>query len=120
MVGGCVRDMKLGRSPKDWDMTTPATPDEIISILKKASIQSFDMSNGHGTITAMINSVGYEITTLRHDLETDGRHAVVGFISNDRPCLNPLLLQKFIDTGYNLDQDYSHEELMVVLRNIDQ
>ncbi|MCK9529459.1 MAG: CCA tRNA nucleotidyltransferase [Gammaproteobacteria bacterium] len=79
LVGGCVRDMLLGINPKDWDMTTPALPDDIISILRAANIECFDMSNGHGTITAVINSEPYEITTLRQDLETDGRHAVVGF-----------------------------------------
>lgn len=79
LVGGCVRDMLLGITPKDWDMTTPALPDEIIKILKAANIECFDMSNGHGTITAVINGEPFEITTLRQDLETDGRHAVVGF-----------------------------------------
>lgn len=79
LVGGCVRDMLLGITPKDWDMTTPALPDEIIRILKASNIECFDMSNGHGTITAVINGEPYEITTLRQDLETDGRHAVVGF-----------------------------------------
>lgn len=79
LVGGCVRDILIGVKPKDWDMTTPATPEQILQILKDADINAFDMSNGHGTITAMINSNPYEITTLREDLETDGRHAVVGF-----------------------------------------
>lgn len=79
LVGGCVRDMLLDVDPKDWDMATPARPDQIIDILKAANISAFDMSNGHGTITAMINSNPYEITTLRRDLETDGRHAVVEF-----------------------------------------
>lgn len=82
LVGGCVRDMLLGITPKDWDMTTPALPEEIINILKAANINAFDMSNGHGTITAVINGEPYEITTLRQDLETDGRHAVVGFTDN--------------------------------------
>lgn len=79
LVGGCVRDMLLGIKPKDWDLTTPALPDQILDILKVAKIEAFDMSNGHGTITAMVNKEPYEITTLRQDLETDGRHAVVGF-----------------------------------------
>ena len=79
LVGGCVRDMLLGFTPKDWDMATPALPDDIIKILKAANIECFDMSNGHGTITAVINGEPFEITTLRQDLETDGRHAIVGF-----------------------------------------
>lgn len=82
LVGGCVRDILLGIEPKDWDMATPATPDQILDILKAANINAFDMSNGHGTITAIINSNPYEITTLRQDLETDGRHAVIGFTSD--------------------------------------
>lgn len=82
LVGGCVRDMLLDIEPKDWDMTTPALPEEIIDILKAANIAAFDMSNGHGTITAVINGEPYEITTLRQDLETNGRHAIVGF-TND-------------------------------------
>jgi tRNA nucleotidyltransferase/poly(A) polymerase len=120
LVGGCVRDILLGIEPKDWDMATPATPDQILDILKAANINAFDMSNGHGTITAIINSNPYEITTLRQDLETDGRHAVIGFVSLDHPCLNPELLRKFIDMGYSLDQDYTHEELMEALQRIDQ
>lgn len=82
LVGGCVRDMLLDKTPKDFDLTTPATPDEIRKILDDAKIQNFDLSNGHGTITAMIDGEGFEITTLRQDLETDGRHAVVGFTTD--------------------------------------
>lgn len=82
LVGGCVRDMLLNKTPKDFDMTTPALPNQIKEILEKSNIQSFDLSNGHGTITAMIDGEGYEITTLRQDLETDGRHATVGFTTS--------------------------------------
>lgn len=70
-VGGCVRDSVLGRVPKDWDITTIAKPEEIKSLFKK----TIDTGIQHGTVTVMIKSVGYEVTTYRVDGEyEDGRH----------------------------------------------
>lgn len=80
-VGGCVRDALLGiaNSKTDVDMATPATPDAITAILEKAGIKAVPTGIDHGTITAVYGGVKVEITTLRRDIETNGRHAVVRF-----------------------------------------
>lgn len=66
VVGGCVRDSLLNKQPKDWDMTTDATPDEIKEVFKDYPIIN---NNGekHGTITVRYNNENYEITTFRVD-----------------------------------------------------
>ncbi|MGN0308511.1 MAG: CCA tRNA nucleotidyltransferase [Lachnospiraceae bacterium] len=70
-VGGCVRDSLLGRKPDDWDITTSALPEEIKILFPK----TIDTGIQHGTVTVMMNRVGYEVTTYRIDGEyEDGRH----------------------------------------------
>ena len=70
-VGGCVRDSILGKEPHDWDITTSAKPEEVKSYFKK----TFDTGIEHGTVTVLINGVGYEVTTYRVDGKyEDGRH----------------------------------------------
>ena len=82
IVGGAVRDIALGKSPKDIDFATDATPDEMIAILDKANIKHKPTGLEHGTITAIIDGEPFEITTLRADTETDGRHAEVEFVKS--------------------------------------
>ena len=82
IVGGAVRDIALGKTPKDIDLATDATPDEMIAILDKAGISYKPTGLEHGTITAIIDRVPFEITTLRADKETDGRHAEVEFVKS--------------------------------------
>ena len=82
IVGGAVRDIALGKIPKDIDFATDATPDEMIAILDKANIKHIPTGIDHGTITAIIGSEPFEITTLRADTETDGRHAEVEFVKS--------------------------------------
>lgn len=79
-VGGCVRDTILGRIPEDWDITTSAKPDEVKSIFPR----TIDTGIIHGTVTAMIDREGFEITTYRLDGEyEDNRHPKnVEFTSN--------------------------------------
>lgn len=83
IVGGCVRDILLGNSPKDWDITTNAKPDEIIEVFEKLNHKVLPTGIQHGTVTVMINDTGYEITTYRIDGEyNDGRHPeTVEFVS---------------------------------------
>ena len=70
-VGGCVRDTLLGRKPQDWDITTSAKPLQIKQLFKK----TIDTGIQHGTVTVMIDHVGYEVTTYRIDGEyEDNRH----------------------------------------------
>lgn len=71
VVGGCVRDSLLGRSPDDWDITTSAKPEETKTLFRR----TVDTGIQHGTVTVMVGSEGYEVTTYRIDGEyADGRH----------------------------------------------
>ncbi len=81
IVGGAVRDLLLGHSPKDIDMTTECLPDDMLRLLEKEGIRNIPTGLQHGTITAHMDK-DYEITTLRIDKVTDGRHAVVEY-TND-------------------------------------
>ena len=70
-VGGCVRDSLLHKEPKDWDITTSATPMEVKGIFPA----TIDTGIKHGTVTVMLHRVGYEVTTYRVDGEyEDARH----------------------------------------------
>ena len=81
IAGGAVRDILLGIIPHDIDFATTATPEQMKDMLTKAKIRMIN-SNGekHGTITARIDDMeNFEITTLRIDVATDGRHASVQY-----------------------------------------
>jgi poly(A) polymerase len=78
-VGGCVRDSLLGRAVKDIDLATPDPPDAVMQRLAAAGIRVIPTGVAHGTVTAVIDGKHFEITTLRHDVETFGRHARVAF-----------------------------------------
>ena len=82
VVGGAVRDVALGKQPKDIDFATDATPDEMIAMFDKAGVKHVPTGIEHGTITAVYKNNPYEITTLRADVETDGRRAEVQFVRN--------------------------------------
>ena len=70
-VGGCVRDSLLKKTPTDWDITTDALPEDMKKIFKK----TFDTGIAHGTVTVLMDGVGYELTTYRIDGNySDGRH----------------------------------------------
>lgn len=77
VVGGVVRDLLRGISPKDIDMATTARPEVMIEFLLKRGIRVVETGMQHGTITAVIDKVEYEITTLRIDSDSDGRHCTV-------------------------------------------
>ena len=71
VVGGCVRDMLLGREPGDWDITTSALPRQVKEVFRR----TVDTGIQHGTVTVMMGKEGYEVTTYRIDGEySDGRH----------------------------------------------
>jgi poly(A) polymerase len=78
-VGGCVRNSVLVEPIGDIDLATKLTPPEVIKKLKAAGIKTVPTGIEHGTVTAVLNGQGYEITTLRRDVETDGRRATVAF-----------------------------------------
>ncbi|TAN49963.1 MAG: CCA tRNA nucleotidyltransferase [Rhodospirillales bacterium] len=81
-VGGCVRDAVLKRKVKDIDIATPLEPNEVMRLLEAAGIRAIPTGIEHGTITAVIGREHFEITTLRHDVESFGRHARVAFTDN--------------------------------------
>ena len=93
-VGGIVRDTLLGIDAADVDIATRHQPDEVVDRLRGAGIKSVPTGIAHGTITAVLPDGPVEVTTLRHDVATDGRHAVVAFTDDwgeDEPprCWTP-------------------------------
>lgn len=78
-VGGCVRNALWGEAVADIDLATTLTPDAVIEALKAADIKCVPTGIDHGTVTAVIKGKPFEITTLRKDVVTDGRRAVVAF-----------------------------------------
>jgi len=83
-VGGAVRDALLGRKVSDIDVATPAMPQDVIRAVEAACLKAIPTGLAHGTVTAMVGRHPFEVTTLRHDVETDGRHAVVAFTDDWR------------------------------------
>ena len=83
-VGGCVRNQLLETPVRDIDLATIHTPDEVMARLLKAKIRHIPTGIDHGTVTAVTQGCHFEITTLRHDVETDGRHAVVSYTNDWR------------------------------------
>lgn len=78
-VGGCVRDDLLGKTPKDIDICTDATPDEQETIYAEDGIRHIATGVQHGTWTVVINDNTYEITSLRTETDHDGRHATMSW-----------------------------------------
>ena len=81
-VGGCVRKSLSGESINDIDLATLLEPDEVKKRLNKENIKIIDTGISHGTLTAILNKKKFEITTLRKDISTDGRHANVEYTTN--------------------------------------
>ncbi|MGC8536648.1 MAG: CCA tRNA nucleotidyltransferase [Rhizomicrobium sp.] len=78
-VGGCVRNALLGVAVDDIDLATPLLPNEVMARLSADGISVIATGIAHGTVTAVVGAQHYEITTLRRDDSTDGRHAHVSF-----------------------------------------
>ena len=78
-VGGCVRNSLAKKPVNDVDIATLHKPDEVLRLLKQASLKVFSPGIEHGTVSAVIGNRSYEITSLRVDLETDGRRARVSY-----------------------------------------
>jgi poly(A) polymerase len=84
IVGGAVRDALAGRPVADIDLATPLLPAKVAAALTAAGIRSVPTGLDHGTLTAVANGRGFEITTLRRDVATDGRRATVAFTTDWR------------------------------------
>ena len=83
-VGGIVRDTLLGIDAADIDLATVHAPDDVIDRLAAARIRVVPTGIAHGTVTAVLPSGPIEVTTLRRDVATDGRHAIVAFTDDWR------------------------------------
>jgi tRNA nucleotidyltransferase (CCA-adding enzyme) len=82
IAGGAVRDYLLGKDPKDIDIATTAKPDSVVAIFETLGYAVIPTGLQHGTVTVVVDSEAFEITTLRIDKETDGRHAEVEFVED--------------------------------------
>jgi len=83
-VGGAVRDTLLGIDVADIDLATTHAPDRVMALLKGNGIKAVPTGLAHGTITAILPDGPIEVTTLRCDVETDGRHATIAFTGDWR------------------------------------
>ncbi len=79
VVGGAVRNALMGRAVADIDIATTATPEQVIVTAKARGLKTIATGLAHGTVTVIATGQSFEVTTLRHDVETDGRHATVAF-----------------------------------------
>lgn len=79
LVGGSVRDALLGRPSADLDLATTLEPPAVVAAARAAGLRSIPTGIDHGTVTLLADGEPFEVTTLREDIETDGRHAVVRF-----------------------------------------
>ena len=79
IAGGAVRNALMGRDVGEIDFATTATPDIVMAAAAAAGIKAVPTGIEHGTVTLVVAGVAYEVTTLREDIATDGRHAVVRF-----------------------------------------
>ena len=81
-VGGCVRDALLGKEVGDIDIATPDPPETVLALIESAGLKAVPTGLAHGTVTAIAGGRPFEVTTLRRDVETYGRHARVAFIDD--------------------------------------
>jgi poly(A) polymerase len=83
-VGGAVRNALMGTPVKDVDIATTALPDDVVRLAREAGLGAVPTGAEHGTITVIADKVPFEVTTLRRDIETFGRHARVTFTTEWR------------------------------------
>ncbi|MDE5463440.1 CCA tRNA nucleotidyltransferase [Bradyrhizobium sp. CSS354] len=102
VVGGAVRNALLGLVPGDIDIATTALPHEVMRRAKSAGIKAVPTGIEHGTVTLVIDSQPYEVTTLREDTETFGRKAKVAF---GRDWVKDAERRDFTMNGLSVDAD---------------
>ena len=84
LVGGCVRDALAGMPSADIDLATPEPPQAVAAALAGGAIRAIPTGIAHGTVAALLDGRAFEITTLRRDVVTDGRHAAVAWTADWR------------------------------------
>jgi poly(A) polymerase len=82
LVGGCVRNALIGEPIADVDIATDALPEKVAELATEARLRIVPTGIEHGTVTVIVQGVGYEITTFRRDVETDGRRATIAYASD--------------------------------------
>ncbi len=102
LVGGAVRNALLGRAVHEYDVATTATPDVVMARARQARLRSVPTGIAHGTVTLLVRGQPFEVTTLREDVETDGRHAVIRF---GRDFAQDALRRDFTINALSLDLD---------------
>lgn len=115
VVGGAVRDWCMGVAPKDWDLATPLTPQQVGEVVaglnegeRGPRIRLYYTGFDHGTVTLSIEGEDYEVTTFRSDHNCDGRHANVEFVADIE---SDLARRDFTINAMAYDLSL-HEELM--------
>jgi poly(A) polymerase len=83
-VGGCVRDALADRPVNDVDVAAPLPPEAMVPLLRRAGLKVFETGLAHGTVTAVLDGEPVEVTSLRRDVATDGRHAEVAWTTDWR------------------------------------
>jgi poly(A) polymerase/tRNA nucleotidyltransferase (CCA-adding enzyme) len=102
LVGGCVRDMLVGREVADIDLATPDPPEAVLLALEGAGLRAIPTGLSHGTVTAISEGRPFEITTLRRDEESFGRHARVSWTDD---FLEDAARRDFTINAMSLDRD---------------
>ncbi|NBT85460.1 MAG: CCA tRNA nucleotidyltransferase [Alphaproteobacteria bacterium] len=102
LVGGCVRDALLGIKTNDIDMAVNVVPEKAKEILENADIKVIPTGIEHGTMTAVLHKIPFQITSLRQDWQTDGRHAKVIF---GKDWLEDAKRRDFTINALSLDKD---------------
>lgn len=105
-VGGAIRDTLLGQDVQDVDCATTLPPEQVIDLCNKAGIRTVPTGIEHGTVTAIFDDGSVEITTLRHDVSTDGRRATVSFANDWR--------EDAARRDFTINALYAHPETLVV------
>jgi poly(A) polymerase len=102
IVGGAVRDALMGRSVGDIDIATTVLPNAVMAIAQRHGWKAVPTGIEHGTVTIIIGGIPHEVTTLRRDVETDGRRAVVAF---SRDFREDALRRDFTINALSLSRD---------------
>ena len=102
VVGGAIRNALLGEPVADIDLATTATPQLVASRCAKAGLRTIPTGIEHGTVSVLVDGAHYEITTLREDIDTDGRHAKVRF---GRDFRADALRRDFTINALSVDRD---------------
>lgn len=102
VVGGAVRNALMGRAHTDHDVTTTAVPGTVIARAKAAGLRTVPTGIAHGTVTLLVDGRPFEVTTLREDVETDGRHATIRF---GRDFARDALRRDFTINALSLDRE---------------